>query len=152
MYCLLHNLHTSFFFYLFTYDYFLLLLFFACVRSQLRHVGSSIAVLRPLVVVRGLLASCAAQVPWRLGSVAVVHGFQGAWALQFAAHGLQLRHASSVVLARGLSCPTACGILVSRPGIEPASPAFIARRILYHWTSREVPPHFFCSKTFEQFH
>ena len=26
-------------------------------------------------------------------------------------------------MARGLSCPTACGILVPRPGIEPASPA-----------------------------
>ena len=26
-------------------------------------------------------------------------------------------------MARGLSCPVACGILVPRPGIEPASPA-----------------------------
>ena len=26
-------------------------------------------------------------------------------------------------MARGLSCPTACGILVPRPGIEPMSPA-----------------------------
>ena len=29
----------------------------------------------------------------------------------------------SVVTACGLSCPVACGILVPRPGIEPASPA-----------------------------
>ena len=29
----------------------------------------------------------------------------------------------SVVVAHRLSCPTACGILVLRPGIEPASPA-----------------------------
>ena len=29
----------------------------------------------------------------------------------------------SVVVARGLSCPTACGILLLRPGFEPASPA-----------------------------
>ena len=29
----------------------------------------------------------------------------------------------SLVLARRLSCPTACGILVPRPGIEPVSPA-----------------------------
>ena len=30
---------------------------------------------------------------------------------------------SSVVVAHGLSCHVACGILVPRPGIEPASPA-----------------------------
>ena len=36
---------------------------------------------------------------------------------------LSLRHVGSVVVARGLSCPVACGILVSRPGIKPASPA-----------------------------
>ena len=29
----------------------------------------------------------------------------------------------SVVVARGLNCPMACGILVPRPGIKPASPA-----------------------------
>ena len=32
-------------------------------------------------------------------------------------------HASSVVVACGLSCPAAFGILVPWPGIEPASPA-----------------------------
>ena len=30
---------------------------------------------------------------------------------------------ASVVMAHGLSCPDACGILVPRPGIEPTSPA-----------------------------
>ena len=34
---------------------------------------------------------------------------------------LSLRHAGSLVAARSLSCPTACGILVPRPGIEPVS-------------------------------
>ena len=34
-----------------------------------------------------------------------------------------LWHVTSVVVARRLSCPAACGILVPRPGIEPASPA-----------------------------
>ena len=34
-----------------------------------------------------------------------------------------LRHTGSVVVAHGLSCPAACGILVPRPGIEPVSPA-----------------------------
>ena len=37
---------------------------------------------------------------------------------------LYLRHMSSVVVAHGLSCPATCGILVPRPGIEPASPAW----------------------------
>ena len=48
---------------------------------------------------------------WRMGSV--VCGMRA----------LSLRSASSVVVARGLSCLTACGILVPQPGIEPASPA-----------------------------
>ena len=33
----------------------------------------------------------------------------------------------SVVVARGLSCPAACGILVPRPGIDPAPPALEGR-------------------------
>ena len=41
-----------------------------------------------------LLSSCGAQVPECMGSVVAAHG---------------------------LSCPAACGILVPRPGIEPAS-------------------------------
>ena len=52
----------------------------------------------------------------RVFSLVVAHGFQGAWALS-------LRHVSSVVVACGLSCPEACGILVPLPGIEPMSPA-----------------------------
>ena len=40
----------------------------------------------------------------------------GVWALKH-------MHWGSVVVACGLSCPAACGILVPRPGIEPASPA-----------------------------
>ena len=35
-------------------------------------------------------------------------------------------------------CPTACGILVPRPGIESTPPA-VETRIHNHWTSREVP-------------
>ena len=38
-----------------------------------------------------------------------------------------LEREGSVVVARGLSCPEACGILVPRPGIEPASPALEGR-------------------------
>ena len=34
-----------------------------------------------------------------------------------------MRHVGSFVGARALSCPEACGILVPRPRIEPASPA-----------------------------
>ena len=62
--------------------------------------------LRACVVTRGLfvvacgLSSCGARAPESLGSV---------------------------VVALGLSCPAACGILVSRSGIEPVSPALESR-------------------------
>ena len=42
--------------------------------------------------------------------------------------GLSLWRAASVVVAHGSGCPTACGILVLRPGIEPVSPA-LGRRL-----------------------
>ena len=42
----------------------------------------------------------------------------------------------SVVVIQGLSCPKACGILQTRD--ETGVPC-IGRRILYHWTTREVP-------------
>ena len=93
-YTLLH----LFFLYLFIY-----LFIFGCVGSQLQHAGSSLRL--------WLLCSCGAQTPEHMSSVVC-----GRWALQ-------LRCAGSVVAARGLSCPTACGILVPRSGIEPASPA-----------------------------
>ena len=38
-------------------------------------------------------------------------------------------------------CLTACGILLSQPGIKPASPVLEAWS-LSHWTTREVPKHF----------
>ena len=44
----------------------------------------------------------------------------------------------SLVVAHGLSCPVACGILVPQPGIEPASPALEVRSP-NHWTAKEVP-------------
>ena len=43
----------------------------------------------------------------------------------------------SPVVAHGLNCPLACGILVPRPDIEPMSPALEAWT-LNHWTTREV--------------
>ena len=58
-------------------------------------MGSFVAALGLFVVARGLLSSCGLQAPGRVGSVVVVHG---------------------------LSCPTACWILVPWPGIEPVSP------------------------------
>ena len=36
------------------------------------------------------------------------------------------------------SCCAACGVLVPRPGIEPAPTALEAQN-LNHWTAREVP-------------
>ena len=57
--------------------------------------------------------------------------FWFAWALQSTT-------CASLVAVPGLSCPKACGILVPRTGIEPAFPC-IARWILNHWTTRQVP-------------
>ena len=37
-----------------------------------------------------------------------------------------------------LSCSKACGIFLDQPGVEPASPAFIARWILNHGSTREA--------------
>ena len=48
-----------------------------------------------------------------------------------------LEHTSSVVVALGLSCFAACGMLVPQPGIEPESPALECS--LNQWTTREVP-------------
>ena len=81
-------------------------LFFGCIGSSLWCAGFS------LVVACGFsLSSCGAWTPERVGSVVC------------SMQALSLRCESSVVVARGLSCPKACGILVPRPGIEPASPA-----------------------------
>ena len=41
-------------------------------------------------------------------------------------------------------CHAACGILVPRPGIEPAPPSLEAQS-LNHWTAREVPVWYFWS-------
>ena len=41
--------------------------------------------------------------------------------------GSSLRRAGSLVVARGFSCPVACGILVPQPGIEPVSTALEGR-------------------------
>ena len=38
-----------------------------------------------------------------------------------------LEHVDSVVVARGLGCPMACGMLVPQPGIKPMSPALESR-------------------------
>ena len=76
-----------------------------CMGSLLRHAGFSscgMQVFSSLVVVQA--AGC-------VGSVVCSR-----WALQ-------LRCASSVVVAQGLSCSAACGILVPQPVIEPMSPA-----------------------------
>ena len=70
-----------------------------CVGSLLQHSGFPLA-----VACRFSLSSCGMQAPRCMGSV--VCGSAG-----------------SLVEARRLSCPAACGILVPQPGMEPASPA-----------------------------
>ena len=47
----------------------------------------------------------------------------GTWDLRCGMWDLSLWCAGSVVVAHGLSCPAARGILVPQPGIEPATPA-----------------------------
>ena len=68
-----------------------------------------------LVVALGLLSSCGVQV---FSSLVVARGLCSLWHV-----GSLIEAANSVVVARGFSCPAACGILVPHPGIEPASPA-----------------------------
>ena len=63
-----------------------------------------------------LLSSCGGRAPDRTGSVVVAGGLSSCGARA-------PERVGSVVAARGLSGPAACGILVPRPGIEPASPA-----------------------------
>ena len=95
---------------------------FGCFGSQLQHTGSSMrhgdlslwCVGFSLGVARRL-SSCGVRVPERVGSRA--RGL-----CSCGTQALQLWLACSVVVAHGLSCPAACGILVSRQGIEPASP------------------------------
>ena len=111
----------SFMFYIqvIIYFYFIYLFIFGHVGYQLRHTGSllrhvgSFSLWRAAclgfslaVACRFFSSSCGAQ-----GSRA--HGLCscGVWALL-------LRCASSIVVVRGLSCPVACGILVSQPGVE----------------------------------
>ena len=59
--------------------------------------------------------SCSTQGP------SLPHMGSGMWALSLQRVGF------SLVAACGLGCPTACGILVPRPGIEPPSPALEGR-------------------------
>ena len=47
-----------------------------------------------------------------------------AWGFSLSSCGMRVpEHVGSLVEARGLSCPVACGILVPWPGIEPPAPA-----------------------------
>ena len=104
--------------------YLFILFIFGCAGSQLQHVGTSLRHVESFVCgvralccgvrvsccgawaslqlwrVGFLFSSCGTRVPECMGSV--VCGTQA----------LQLRRTSSVVVACGLSCPVACGILV----------------------------------------
>ena len=62
----------------------------------------------------------------------------GTWDLRCAMQDLLLHRAGPLVVALGLSCLAACGILVPRPGVKLTSRA-LEGRFLNHWTTREVP-------------
>ena len=66
--------------------------------------------------------------------------FPGGTQALIEAHRLQT--ADSVIVVWLFSCSEACGILVNQPGIRPTFP-WVARQILNHWTTREMPPLFF---------
>ena len=54
--------------------------------------------------------------------------FFGCAVSSFSSCGAQaLEHMGSVVVAHGLNCPTACGILVPRSGMEHTSPTLEGR-------------------------
>ena len=80
-----------------------------------------------LIVACGFsLSSCGMWAPESMGSVVC-----GIWALS-------LRRVSSIVVAHVLSCPAACGNLSSLTR-DWTRILCIVRRIVYHWTTREVP-------------
>ena len=126
---------SSFFFFLLFYIYFIYLFSLSFWLSGLscgmRDLCCSMQDLSLrcglFFVVCGLLSGCGAWFLERVGSVVC-----GMWALS-------LRHMRSVVVACGLSCPVARGILVPRQGIERTHVPCIGRWILNHWTTREVP-------------
>ena len=68
------------------------------------------------ITARGLLSSCVMRALEHTGSVVAARRLSSCGARA-------PKHVGSVVVACELSCPVARGILVPRPGIEPASPA-----------------------------
>ena len=91
--------------------YYFILFIFGCVGSQLWLCGSFIAACR--------IFHCSALASLQL------------WCEGSRARGLcSLSQAGSLVEAHRLSCPSACGILVPGPGIEPTSP---------HWEADSLP-------------
>ena len=78
-------------------------------------------------------------------SLVPMHGFLTAVAILIAEHGLSGARAlgctGSAVMAHGLNCPVARGMLVPRPEIEPMSPA-LNRGTLNHLDHQGSPyPH-----------
>ena len=98
------------------------------------HTGSFLVTHRLFIAVCGLLSSCGMWTSLQLQRV----GSRARGLCSCSMRALQLWHKGSVIVVCRLSCPTGCVILVPRRGIKLASPC-IARRILNHWTTREVP-------------
>ena len=124
------------------------LFIFGYAGSQLWYAGSSLRHVGSFVVARRLPSSCGARV---FSSLVVACGLQGAWALQLQYAGSRARglcslwHTGSLVEACELS---SCGARAQLPrGMWDLSSLTrdrthvpcIGRRILYHWTTREVP-------------
>ena len=90
-YCFNRNVITMHISYSLTLKIYIYIYLFACIVPYLHHVGL-------------FIAGCGLS-SWHVGfSLVVVHRLLSMWALVL-----------------GLSCPTACGILVSLQGIKPES-------------------------------
>ena len=138
------NFDLSFCLFFFNIYLFNLFFIFGCVGSQLRHAGSQLRHAGSFIAVHRLRSSCGVYTPqlsFSLSSCGTWVFSLQLWHTGSRAHGLcSLQHAGSLVEMcglsscgswayqlpcgmRDLSSPVACGILVPRPGIEPASPA-----------------------------
>ena len=71
-----------------------------------------------------------------------VHGLQELLHVGLVVVAGWLQSASSVVMAHGLSCPTAYGIFLDQ-GLNPCLLHCKAKWILNHWTTREAPSFYF---------
>ena len=96
------------------------------------------------IAVRGLLSTCGARAPERVGSEVA--------ARELSSCGTRApERIGSVVAEHGLSCPTACGNFSSPTRYRTHVPC-IERQVLNHQTTREVPWHYLSEPGCDAYH